>query len=127
MNKFLTLAATSLAALQMQVVAQETRPNIIYIMSDDHALQAISAYGSRLAKVLPTPNLDRIANEGIRMDNCCVTNSISAPSRACIMTGQYSHKMVYIHWMTVCYQRMTILLKRCKKVDIRQLLSGSGI
>ena len=92
MNKFLTLAATSLAALQMQVVAQETRPNIIYIMSDDHALQAISAYGSRLAKVLPTPNLDRIANEGIRMDNCCVTNSISAPSRACIMTGQYSHK-----------------------------------
>ena len=64
MNKFLTLAATSLAALQMQVVAQETRPNIIYIMSDDHALQAISAYGSRLAKVLPTPNLDRIANEG---------------------------------------------------------------
>ena len=44
MNKFLTLAATSLAALQMQVVAQETRPNIIYIMSDDHALQAISAY-----------------------------------------------------------------------------------
>ena len=92
MNKFLTLTATSLAALQMQVVAQETRPNIIYIMSDDHALQAISAYGSRLAKVLPTPNLDRIANEGIRMDNCCVTNSISAPSRACIMTGQYSHK-----------------------------------
>lgn len=57
MNKFLTLAATSLAALQMQVVAQETRPNIIYIMSDDHALQAISAYGSRLAKVLPSIEL----------------------------------------------------------------------
>ena len=54
MNKFLTLAATSLAALQMQVVAQETRPNIIYIMSDDHALQAISAYGATsLAVALP--------------------------------------------------------------------------
>jgi len=92
MNKiYTTLALTSLVSMQMHVVAQESRPNIIYIMSDDHAAQAISAYGSRLAKILPTPNLDRIANEGIRMDNCCVTNSISAPSRACIMTGQYSH------------------------------------
>lgn len=84
-----TLAVAALASVQ--VGAQSQRPNIIYIMSDDHAAQAISVYGSRLAKILPTPNLDRIANEGIRMDNCCVTNSISAPSRACIMTGQYSH------------------------------------
>lgn len=91
MNKIFTLAVSSITVMQMSAVAQENRPNIIYIMSDDHAAQAISAYGSRLAKVLPTPNLDRIANEGIRMDNCCVTNSISAPSRACIMTGQYSH------------------------------------
>lgn len=72
------------------MLAQEQRPNIIYIMADDHARQAISAYNSRLAKVFQTPNLDRIAREGIRMDNCCVTNSISAPSRGCIITGQYS-------------------------------------
>ncbi|MDD3037395.1 sulfatase [Bacteroides sp.] len=91
MNKICTLAVSSITVIQLSAVAQENRPNIIYIMSDDHAAQAISAYGSRLAKVLPTPNIDRIANEGIRMNNCCVTNSISAPSRACIMTGQYSH------------------------------------
>lgn len=69
----------------------QTPPNIIYIMSDDHASQAISAYGGILATVLPTPNLDRIGSEGCRLDNCFVTNSISTPSRACVLTGQYSH------------------------------------
>lgn len=71
---------------------QQKQPNIIYIMSDDHASQAISAYGGILSKVLPTPNLDRIANEGVRMNNCFVTNSISTPSRGAIITGQYSQK-----------------------------------
>lgn len=64
------------------------RPNILFIMSDDHASHAISAYGS---KVNTTPNLDRIANEGIRFDNCFCTNSICAPSRAAILTGVYNH------------------------------------
>lgn len=68
----------------------QDRPNILYIMSDDHTSQAISAYGGMLAEILPTPNIDRIAREGVRMDNCFVTNSISTPSRACILTGQYS-------------------------------------
>lgn len=66
------------------------RPNILYIMSDDHAAHAISAYGSRLAKVAPTPNIDRLANEGILFENCFCTNSICTPSRATILTGQYS-------------------------------------
>ena len=57
-------------------------------MSDDHAAQAMSCYGSKINK---TPNLDRIAEEGIRFDNCFVTNSICTPSRAAILTGQYSH------------------------------------
>ena len=65
-------------------------PNILYIMSDDHTSQAIGAYGSRFAKIDPTPNIDRLAKEGIMFENCFVTNSISTPSRACIMTGQYS-------------------------------------
>ena len=65
------------------------QPNILYIMSDDHAYQAVGAYGSRLNK---TPNIDRIANEGMRFDRCYVTNSICGPSRACILTGKYSHK-----------------------------------
>ncbi|MEZ6040052.1 MAG: sulfatase [Planctomycetaceae bacterium] len=67
------------------------RPNILYIMSDDHAAHAISAYGSRLAKIAPTPNLDRLANEGALLTNVFCTNSICSPSRACVLTGQYNH------------------------------------
>jgi arylsulfatase A-like enzyme len=68
-----------------------TRPNIIYIMSDDHAYQAISAYGGILKDYAPTPNIDRIAANGMRFDRCLVTNSISGPCRAVILTGKYSH------------------------------------
>jgi arylsulfatase A-like enzyme len=64
------------------------RPNIVYVMSDDHAYQAIGAYGSHVNK---TPNIDRIAREGMLMRNMFVTNSICTPSRAVILTGQYSH------------------------------------
>jgi arylsulfatase A-like enzyme len=64
------------------------RPNILFIMSDDHATQAISAYGSKINK---TPNIDRIAKEGMIFRNCFCTNSICAPSRAVILTGKYSH------------------------------------
>jgi arylsulfatase A-like enzyme len=65
------------------------RPNIILIMTDDHAKNAVSCYGS---KINQTPNIDRLAGEGIRFDNSFVTNSICAPSRAVILTGKYSHK-----------------------------------
>ncbi|WP_436715562.1 sulfatase [Roseiconus lacunae] len=67
------------------------RPNILYIMSDDHAAHAISAYGGRLASIAPTPNLDRLANEGALLTNVFCTNSICSPSRACVLTGQYNH------------------------------------
>jgi N-acetylglucosamine-6-sulfatase len=60
-------------------------------MSDDHAAHAISAYGGRLAKVAPTPNLDRLAKEGALFENAFCTNSICSPSRACVLTGQYNH------------------------------------
>ena len=63
-------------------------PNLIFIMSDDHAAHAISAYGSRINQ---TPNLDRIAANGVRMDAAFCTNSICAPSRAAILTGTYNH------------------------------------
>ena len=66
----------------------DTRPNILFIMSDDHAAHAISAYGSRVNQ---TPNLDRLANAGMRFDNCFCVNSICSPSRATILTGKYSH------------------------------------
>ena len=67
------------------------RPNIVFIFSDDHSYEAVSAYGGRLSKVAPTPNLDRIAKEGIRFDNCFVTNALCGPSRAVIQTGKHSH------------------------------------
>jgi arylsulfatase A-like enzyme len=66
----------------------ETRPNIIFIMADDHAAHAISAYGSQVNR---TPNIDRIAAQGMRMRNVFATNAICTPSRASILTGQYSH------------------------------------
>jgi arylsulfatase A-like enzyme len=65
------------------------RPNILIIISDDHAYQAIGAYGSRM---MPTPGIDRLAREGAVFTNAFVTNSICGPSRACILTGKYSHK-----------------------------------
>ncbi|WP_035141362.1 sulfatase family protein [Flavobacterium daejeonense] len=74
----------------------QKRPNIVFIISDDHAYQAISAYGGRLAKVAPTPNIDRIAKEGMLFNNCLVTNSICGPSRATIITGKYSHMNNFI-------------------------------
>lgn len=63
-------------------------PNIVFIMSDDHAYQAISAYSDKL---IETPNIDRIAKEGMLFTNASVTNSICAPSRAVILTGKHSH------------------------------------
>jgi len=67
------------------------RPNIVFVFSDDHATQAIGAYGHAIAKHAPTPHLDRLASEGMRFDRCMVTNSICGPSRATILTGKYSH------------------------------------
>jgi arylsulfatase A-like enzyme len=69
--------------------ADAPRPNILYIMSDDHAAHAISAYGS---KINHTPHLDRIGQQGVRLTNCFCTNSICAPSRAAILTGEYSNR-----------------------------------
>ena len=86
------MSRLSLAAFLLTIVAcvaaADNRPNILFIMSDDHAFQAMSCYGSKVNK---TPNLDRIANEGMRFDRCFVTNSICGPSRAVILTGKYSH------------------------------------
>jgi len=70
---------------------QTATPNIIFIMADDHAMQAISVYGHPLGKLAPTPNIDRIAKNGALFNNSFVTNSICGPSRAVILTGKHSH------------------------------------
>lgn len=75
--------------LQAAFSFAQQKPNIVIILSDDHAFQAISAYGSKLAH---TPNIDRIAQQGVIFNRGYVTNSICGPSRAVILTGKYSHK-----------------------------------
>lgn len=82
------LAVCLLLVSGIRFASADERPNILFIMSDDHGYQALSCYGS---VVNQTPNLDRIANEGMRFDRCFVTNSICGPSRAVILTGKYSH------------------------------------
>ena len=95
-RNFLRLAGSGIAAsvLAPRLWAEDKnqkKPNILFIMSDDHTSQAISAYGGMLADVCPTPNIDRIARGGMLFEYCLVTNSICAPSRATILTGKYNH------------------------------------
>ncbi|MAN38213.1 MAG: acetylglucosamine-6-sulfatase, partial [Opitutae bacterium] len=80
-----------LALISVASLCAAGKPNVLFIMSDDHAAHAISAYGGRLAKFAPTPNLDRLAKEGALFSNAFCTNSICSPSRACVLTGQYNH------------------------------------
>ncbi|WP_236980463.1 sulfatase family protein [Membranihabitans maritimus] len=90
--QFLWLPLLVFFILSCQSTEQNTeerkKPNIIFIMTDDHAFQAISAYGSEL---IQTPNIDKLAQEGMLFDRAYVTNSICAPSRAVVLTGKHSH------------------------------------
>ena len=90
MHKYLFLIVVLLCSCKQENTNSEAqkRPNILFIMSDDHAYQAISAYSDHL---IHKPNIDRIAKEGMLFTNACVTNSICAPSRAVILTGKHSH------------------------------------
>ena len=81
----------SILMLLMFPLAAQERPNIIWMFSDDHATQAIGAYGGLLESYNLTPNIDRLAKQGALFSNSCVTNSICAPSRATILTGKHNH------------------------------------
>ena len=89
-KKILSVSVKSAFALPFlaSCVSKEKPMNILFIMSDDHSYQTISAYDTTFIR---TPNLDRIANEGVLFNNSFVANSISAPSRACLLTGKHSH------------------------------------
>ncbi len=82
------LLALLLILIELSTAHAVDRPNILFIMADDHAAHAISAYGSR---VNATPSIDRIAREGMRFNHCFATNAICTPSRAAILTGKYAH------------------------------------
>jgi len=73
------------------VAQTQQKPNVLYIMADDHTTSAIGVYNSHLAKLNPTPNIDKLANEGVVFENTFCNNAICTPSRASILTGQYSH------------------------------------
>jgi arylsulfatase A-like enzyme len=88
----LLVASSAFPALAVTEPPQTRRPNIVWIFSDDHATQAIGAYGGRLQALNPTPNIDRLAAEGMRFDRSYVENSICSPSRATLLTGKLSHK-----------------------------------
>jgi arylsulfatase A-like enzyme len=92
MKKSFKLTALLLVLSISAFAQRKDRPNIIFIFSDDHAYQAIGAYGNKYAK---TPNIDRLAKEGALLTNNLVTNSICGPSRATLLTGKYSHMNGY--------------------------------
>ncbi|QDH80717.1 sulfatase [Echinicola soli] len=89
MHKLILWGAMALVMVSCTKPKEQKPPNIVIIVSDDHTRQAVSAYGSTIAQ---TPNIDRIADEGVLLTNAYVTNSICGPSRAVLLTGKYSHK-----------------------------------
>ena len=90
-NLFILLFSLINYAEENSAIQDKKQPNILFIMSDDHCTRAIGIYKERLAELNPTPNLDKLAKAGMVFNNVYCTNSICTPSRATIMTGQYSH------------------------------------
>ena len=88
-KKLMFVGGAMLSVMSACTTAKKEKPlNIIYIMTDDHTRQAMGCYGYNYAN---TPNLDKIANEGVIFSNSYVANSLSGPSRACMLTGKHSH------------------------------------
>lgn len=105
-RNLLALGATALLPAIALRGQEPSRPNIVFIMADDHAAKAISCYGSGLNQ---TPNIDRIAENGVRFTNCFCTNAISGPSRASILSGQLSHQHGFINNASHCDSSMQTL------------------
>ncbi len=90
LRRAISLVVLSIIGAQAGAANAKPPPNIVFIFADDHAYQAISAYGDA-RKLIDTPNIDRIGREGMIFDRCLVPNSICGPSRACVLTGKYNH------------------------------------
>ena len=97
------------------------QPNILFIMADDHASKAISSYGGGINH---TPNIDRIAHEGMRFDHCYVTNSICTPSRATILTGTYNHVNAVTTLETPINNRLPNVAKHLKTGGYQTAIIG---
>jgi len=118
MKRFLTIAFALVA------VAQAGQPNILFIMSDDHTTQAIGAYGSRLAKLNPTPAIDELAKNGMRFDRVFCNNAICTPSRATIMTGQYSQTNGVLDLRGALLPKKHYLAQEMKKAGYNTAMIG---
>lgn len=121
------LAALSSCAAGKKQVAE--KPNILFILADDHARTAISAYGGINSKLAPTPNIDAIGENGAIMQNMLCTNSISGPSRACLLTGKYSTSHGFIRMKVVLYLTIpnSSIRRYCVTMDIPLRFLASGI
>src|SRR5690606_8221865 len=110
-----------ISSCTQQKTAKEKKLNIIFIMTDDHATQALSAYDKRF---IQTPNLDRLAKEGIKFNNCFVTNAVCGPSRAVILTGKYSHVNGLTDNHTVFDSTQTIYPQLLKQAGYQTAMIG---
>lgn len=110
--------ALGLVAQAQTVQKKDKKLNIVFIMTDDHTTQALSAYDSRL---IETPHLDRLAKEGIKFNNCFVTNAVCGPSRATILTGKYNHINGLTDNHKVFDSTQVIYPQLLKKRDIKRL------
>lgn len=99
-------------------------PNIIFMMADDHTTQGLGIYESRLQSLNPTPNLDKVAKEGMIFDRCYVTNSICTPSRASIITGQYSQANGVLDLQGVIPEEKQYLPQEFKKLGYQTAIVG---
>lgn len=93
-----------------------TRYNIVYIMTDDHTGQMMSCYDTRY---IETPNLDRIARDGVRFTNSFVANSLSGPSRACMLTGKHSHANGFTDNTTCVFCKYDVVSRCAVEADRR--------
>ncbi|TLX74342.1 sulfatase [Labilibacter sediminis] len=118
-------ALFTVAILLGGIVCAQNKPNILYIMADDHASATIGAYNSYLKDYVQTPNIDRLATEGALLENCFCTNALCAPSRATILTGQYSHKSgMYTLREHVSTQEKPSIPKALKQADYQTAVVG---
>ncbi len=116
------LAMAALQALPLSLFAQNTgeKPSILYIMCDDHAIQAISAYGSAISQLAPTPNIDRLAERGMKFNEAFVENSLSH-TKPCLSDD----RSTVIRTDSACWQRASIppkpsSLKCCRRQAMRR-------
>lgn len=121
MKKSLLIFAPAMLA---SVASQAQRYNVVYIMTDDHTAQMMSCYDNRFVS---TPNLDRIAADGVKFVNSFVANSLSGPSRACMITGKHSHKNGFTNnEHGILMVRSKPCLSLCKRLVTKLPLSVSG-